>query len=95
VILASLLCVILMALVARLAMMLAEAKTELRKLQDKQPVCGCRHHLAYHDKKTGQCNNFQPGVQQYGKPGTKIQCKCRQYVGPEPLPEYFSPEISS
>ena len=66
---------------------------QLRELQSKQPVCGCKHHLSYHDKKTGQCNNYQPDVHVTGT-GALVQCKCRQYVGPEPLVQYFSPEIT-
>lgn len=63
-----------------------------------QPVCGCRHHFSFHDPKTGECHNYQEGVVERDvKTGstTMIQCKCRRYVGPEPLPDLYAPEISA
>ena len=84
-----LLTVLLSALVVRQEIELQK----LRPLRDKQPVCGCKHHLSYHDKKTGVCNNYEPGVEVIGT-GAKITCKCKQYVGPERLQEYFVPEIA-
>jgi hypothetical protein len=86
-------CIILAGLVIALFTRLAKADTELRKLKDKRPVCGCLHHLSYHDKKTSQCNGYEPGVVQAGTK-LKVQCRCRQYVGPEPLANIYAPEIT-
>ena len=47
------------------------------------PVCGCGHHHSYHDPETGRCN-----ATRFGDP-----CKCLSYTGPEPLPEFYAPEI--
>lgn len=58
-----------------------------------KPICGCGHHLAYHDKKSGQCNEYQPGVVQSGT-NNKVTCKCRQYSGPLPLEQLVPTEIS-
>lgn len=58
-----------------------------------KPICGCGHHLSYHDRKTGQCNNYQPGVENM-KTKALVQCKCRQYSGPLPLEQLVPTEIS-
>lgn len=31
----------------------------LRRKRDSspQPICGCKHHLSFHDPKTGRCNH--------------------------------------
>lgn len=47
-----------------------------------KPVCGCGHHRSFH-KDGGRCTT-QP-----------YPCGCGQYVGPEPLPEYYAPELGS
>jgi len=56
-----------------------EAKARLRSADaavaagpaEPQPVCGCTHHLSFHNPRTSTCA-FEG-------------CKCQQYVGPEPL----------
>ena len=63
------------------------------------PKCGCGHHFSLHDPKTGECHggfdfygdpvNYQSKTTKDGTP-----CRCRKYAGPEPLPEYYAPEIS-
>jgi hypothetical protein len=54
------------------------------------PICGCKHELSFHDPKTSQCHAWDK------MPGYRpLQCKCRRYTGPEPLTEYYAPEISS
>ena len=53
-------------------------------LKPIKPICGCKHHLSYHDPATGRCRNGDWGG-----------CACRQYSGPQPLPEYFAPEMTS
>jgi hypothetical protein len=63
-----------------------------------EPICGCTHHLAKHDKQ-GMCHEvveiptswdadrkpvrFEPG-----------RCNCQQYVGPQPLSRVYAEEIS-
>ncbi|MEV6005927.1 hypothetical protein AB0M29_03905 [Streptomyces sp. NPDC051976] len=63
-----------------------------------EPVCGCTHHLAKHDK-SGKCHeivevptgwdadrkptHFEPGP-----------CNCQQYVGPQPLSSVYAEEIT-
>ena len=38
---------------------------------DPQPICGCSHHLSFHNPATSAC--------------AVDDCRCQQYVGPEPL----------
>ncbi len=59
------------------------------------PVCGCGHSLSSHrpDTRYRECgaamiravDNFEVG---------RVECPCFQYIGPEPLPEYYAPEVS-
>lgn len=74
-----------------------------------EPICGCKHHHSYHDAKTGQCHALvdgswsavrdekgKPVLDDYGyvqKATEKVLCGCRRYTGPEPLPEFYAPEI--
>ncbi|MFE7118134.1 hypothetical protein ACFU99_22220 [Streptomyces sp. NPDC057654] len=63
-----------------------------------EPVCGCGHHLAKHDKQ-GKCHEavevpvawdaekkpvqYEPGV-----------CNCQQYVGPQPLTTLYAQDLT-
>ncbi len=76
-----------------------------------QPVCGCKHHYSLHDPKTNECHGSAttariPVRDEKGRPvkdayGYVVftaeagRCACRRYSGPEPLPEYFAPEVTS
>ena len=55
-----------------------------------QPVCGCGHHRSFHAN-GGKCEQkvYRGYLEGYGP------CGCKQYVGPEPLPEFFAPEIGA
>jgi hypothetical protein len=52
-----------------------------------KPVCGCTHHHSFHAPATGECH-----APVHGK---VMPCACKQYSGPQPLPEYYAPEITS
>lgn len=43
---------------------------------EPQPVCGCSHHLSFHNPQTSAC--------------AVDDCRCQQYVGPEPLGHIFA-----
>jgi hypothetical protein len=59
------------------------------------PVCGCKRELAYHDPKSGQCHSLMY-VPTTGRASSHHEpCKCKQYTGPQALPEYYAPEITS
>jgi hypothetical protein len=60
-------------------------------------VCGCEHELAYHDPSTNQCHDTVSGTPVFkgGKWAVpRVQCTCRQYTGPRPIDQVFSPRIS-
>ncbi|MBV2366278.1 hypothetical protein ACFPZ0_18340 [Streptomonospora nanhaiensis] len=60
-----------------------------------QPICGCGHHLVFHDQESKLCQAqvVIPGrwVGQSG--GTYRQCMCQGYRGPMPVDEYYAPDI--
>lgn len=76
-----------------------------------QPICGCGHHRSYHDAQTGECHGAAKGTEtvvrdENGKPvldywgdvqttSEATRCGCRHYTGPEPLPEFYAPEIGN
>jgi hypothetical protein len=75
------------------------ARRRSQKPKDVQPVCGCDHHLSYHDGKTGECHGTNTSSSAYNDRGIwvgfgQVPCTCRRYSGPEPLPSYFAPEIT-
>jgi hypothetical protein len=43
---------------------------------EPQPICGCSHHLSFHNPRTSSC--------------AVDDCRCQQYVGPEPLGHVFA-----
>lgn len=59
---------------------LAERKSAARRpAPEPQPVCGCSHHLSFHNPQTAAC--------------AVDDCRCQQYVGPEPLGHIFAQPI--
>jgi len=59
-----------------------------------RPVCGCSHHLSFHDPKTGECHGVIEIPTSASRDSYHQPCTCRQYSGATPLPEYFAPEIT-
>lgn len=58
------------------------------------PICGCSHHASYHDGRKGCHAQVRlKGID--GWLGDTGPCECRAYTGPQPLPEYYAPEIPS
>jgi hypothetical protein len=57
-------------------------------------ICGCGHHLSYHDREGGRCRHkrhfFAAGS---GKIRYLARCSCQRYVGPEPMPDFLAQEI--
>lgn len=58
------------------AKLAAERSAALAQPTEPQPVCGCTHHLSFHNPRTGSC--------------AVEECRCQQYVGPEPLGQVFA-----
>lgn len=65
-----------------------------------QASCGCGHHHSYHDAESGECHQMVNGKplkrDRFGEWDSweQVQCPCRRYSGPVPLPEYYAPEIA-
>jgi hypothetical protein len=67
-----------------------------------QPVCGCTHHHGFHDPQTGECHGvvrgepieFDAYAARNPVAWAQVQCSCRQYSGPVPIPEFYAPEIT-
>jgi len=62
-----------------------------------EPVCGCTHHLAKHDR-TGKCHEVveAPTAWDSERKPTEYSaqpCNCQQYIGPEPLGTIFAQDI--
>jgi hypothetical protein len=56
---------------------LAEKKSAaLKPPPEPQAICGCSHHLSFHNPRTSAC--------------AVDDCRCQQYVGPEPLGHVFA-----
>jgi hypothetical protein len=56
---------------------LAETRTQAPSAPpEPQPICGCTHHLSFHNPHTSAC--------------AVEECRCQQYVGPEPLGHVFA-----
>ena len=67
-----------------------------RTVKDPDPECGCEHHLAMHDRTTGECHGTVMVPVRYnlnGSPTARepVQCECRQYTGPVPVTEIWTP----
>jgi len=66
----------------RLAILAAKGKLAETRNQpvsgppEPQPICGCSHHLSFHNPQTSAC--------------AVDDCRCQQYVGPEPLGHVFA-----
>lgn len=63
-----------------------------------EPICGCKHHLAVHDSKSGRCFASDRQPSKYNQTGTTVAwqfqvCICRQYVGPKPAESFFVDQI--
>lgn len=62
------------------------------KLNNDKPICGCTHHHAYHDPRTGVCKGTvrrSKGTDNnFNRIYTYHDCTCQQYSGPMPEIDY-------
>jgi hypothetical protein len=70
-----------------------------RRTDNPPPICGCTHHLAYHDPTTGVCTKHVSRTGAYVKAADEwadewVQCDCKQYVGPRPAMEFFTSDVA-
>ncbi|MGK4581094.1 hypothetical protein [Kitasatospora sp. HPMI-4] len=62
-----------------------------------EPVCGCTHHLAKHDR-AGRCHEEAETPVAWDGDRRPLRyearpCNCQQYVGPEPLGTVFAAQL--
>lgn len=67
------------------ALELQRQQAALDAVKPAQAICQCEHGLAFHDRTTGDCA---------GRGHLDAPCGCRQYIGPEPLPAFYAPELA-
>lgn len=60
-----------------------------------EPICGCGHHHSHHDPATGKCHSLMKVPGTMSQDSYHTDCTCRQYSGPQPLPEFYAPEVTS
>ncbi|MFE4367276.1 hypothetical protein ACFRMN_03285 [Streptomyces sp. NPDC056835] len=63
-----------------------------------EPVCGCTHHLAKHDKQ-GKCHEDVEVPMEWDENKKPLryerrQCNCQQYIGPRPLSQIYADELT-
>jgi hypothetical protein len=70
----------------------------------RAPLCSCTHGLNYHDVETGLCHAkiptggstltvFDDQGRNLGEERQLMDCPCRRYIGPEPLPDLWIPPM--
>lgn len=62
-----------------------------------EPVCGCTHHLAKHDKQ-GKCHEVVQAPTAWDQDKKPVAyepqpCSCQQYIGPRPMATLYAEEI--
>ncbi|TQN31432.1 hypothetical protein FHX37_1335 [Haloactinospora alba] len=60
-----------------------------------QPICGCGHHLVFHDRETKMCQAqvVIPGRWTGQSSSSYRSCMCQGYRGPVPVDEYYAPDL--
>ncbi|NGN67244.1 hypothetical protein G5C51_25475 [Streptomyces sp. A7024] len=63
-----------------------------------EPICGCGHHLAKHDKQ-GKCHELIEVATAWDSDHKPVeygreQCHCQQYVGPQPLSQIYAEPLT-
>jgi hypothetical protein len=83
-------------------MALIRAEDKRRKALDEaakppEPMCGCKHHLAKHDR-SGKCHELVQTAVEWDAKRKPVkfeaqQCTCQQYIGPRPLDTFYAEEL--
>ncbi|MBB4932236.1 hypothetical protein F4561_003056 [Lipingzhangella halophila] len=63
--------------------------------RNPQPICGCGHHLVFHDQESKRCQAqvVIPGRWTGQHSSTYRTCMCQGYRGPMPVDEYYAPDL--
>jgi hypothetical protein len=56
--------------------------------EDPAPICGCGHHISFHDEEGCHITVTITREAMFGPRGMVTTCPCVRYVGPEPLPRF-------
>ncbi|MFD7104234.1 hypothetical protein [Streptomyces celluloflavus] len=81
---------------------LESARQERKELADAdrtpEPVCGCTHHLAKHDKQ-GKCHELVQVPVAWDADQKPVRyeagpCTCQQYIGPQPLSQIYAEDLT-
>ena len=64
----------------------------VRSLEEPDPLCGCGHHISFHDEKGCHYTVVYTRPAKFGVVSLFSDCPCVKYVGPEPLPKVISLE---
>lgn len=69
-----------------------------RRPKPVEAVCQCRHPYALHDPKTGTCHGTEErdvDIDGWYDHAEHVQCGCRVYTGPEPLPSVWADGVAA
>ncbi|WP_344966909.1 hypothetical protein [Salinactinospora qingdaonensis] len=72
-----------------------QAAVEPPRQHTPQPICGCGHHLVFHDteNKVCQAQVVIPGRWTGQSSNSYRKCMCQGYRGPMPVDEYYAPDL--
>jgi hypothetical protein len=70
------------------ALELQAKQAEIEARSPAKPICQCGHGLSFHDRETSKCAERQDSKSRLGS------CLCRRYIGPEPLAQFYAPELT-
>jgi hypothetical protein len=72
----------------------AIGKISKRTRHGSEPICGCGHSLAEHERDTDKCHGENPRDRHHGWAGQEwVPCTCQRYVGPLPIGSLWTPPI--
>lgn len=70
---------------------------ELPVAHHRQPqaICGCGHHLVFHDTETKKCHAQVILPPRWTGQGGDVYrpCMCQGYRGPTPVDEFYAPDL--
>lgn len=81
-----------------------KSEDERRRIEGPSPICGCDHHLAFHDEKSGcqqkvkttvawRYDDFEDDPVETA--WEMMTCPCVRYTGPQPVDSLYLPSTSS
>ena len=68
-----------------------QLQQRVRHPSDPDPLCGCGHHISFHDDEGCHFTVTHSRPAKFGPRSVLTTCTCVHYVGPEPLPARHRP----